>query len=112
MAAEREITFEYDKDGDVLYVSVGTGEPSYVEEIDDVLVLEKGFYSHQITGFRIIGAQLHKVELRLRLEEAIPKAIEQEKSEIASSLIERERMFSDFIGTFDQRLSKEISTLA
>lgn len=49
-------SYNYDKSADVLYVTFGIQEPSYSEEIDDTLILEKGYVSDQITGFRILDA--------------------------------------------------------
>jgi len=46
---------DYDEFGDVLYVTFGTGEPSYCEETDDFLLLEFGIFSNFPTGFRLIG---------------------------------------------------------
>lgn len=46
---------DYDKEADVLYVTLGIGEPSYCEEKDDRLLIERGFVSHAITGFRILN---------------------------------------------------------
>lgn len=46
---------DYDEFGDVLYVTFGTGEPSYCEEVDDFLLLELGIFSNLPTGFRFIG---------------------------------------------------------
>ena len=46
---------DYDKYADVLYVTFGTGEPSYCEEFDDFLLLEVGIFSNFPVGFRIVG---------------------------------------------------------
>ncbi|MCK4418693.1 DUF2283 domain-containing protein [Candidatus Aerophobetes bacterium] len=46
---------DYDEHGDVLYVTFGTGEASYCEEIDDFLLLELGMFSNLPTGFQLIG---------------------------------------------------------
>ena len=45
----------YDPETDTMYVSFGTGEPSYVEEVDDFLLIEKGMFSDLPTGFRILN---------------------------------------------------------
>ena len=44
MVAKPKVEFEYDEEADVLYISLGTGEPSYSEEIDDFVVVDKGFF--------------------------------------------------------------------
>lgn len=112
MATEKKITFEYDREGDVLYISLGTGEPSYCEEFDDVVLVERGFYSNQITGFRVLGASQRKVKMGVVLKKVIPEAIERERAEIESTLGEKERVYADLIGTIDQRLPKEIKAIA
>lgn len=45
----------YDKDADVLYVTLGSGEPSYVEEVDDFLCIERGALTGIVTGYRILN---------------------------------------------------------
>lgn len=49
-----EIRFDYDPEGDVMHVSLGTGEPSFSEEIDDHLVVDIGIYSGAPTGFQLL----------------------------------------------------------
>ncbi|MBI3332559.1 MAG: DUF2283 domain-containing protein [Candidatus Omnitrophica bacterium] len=51
----------YDQEDDIYYVSFKTGEPSYVVEMDDVLLLEFGIFSNLPTGFRILGFEKNKV---------------------------------------------------
>ena len=43
-----------DDDQDVLYVTFGTGEPSFCEEIDDFLLIERGIDSKEMTGYRLL----------------------------------------------------------
>lgn len=57
-----EITFDYDKDADILYITLGNGEPSYCEEVDDILLIERSYLSDNITGFRIMGIKHHKIQ--------------------------------------------------
>ena len=52
----------YDREDDVYYVSFKTGEPSYVKEIDDVLLLEIGMFTNLPTGFRILSFRKNKVK--------------------------------------------------
>lgn len=47
-------TFNYDKVADVLYVTFGIEEPSFSENMDNMLILEKGFVSDKVIGFRIL----------------------------------------------------------
>ncbi len=52
--AKNSVTFDYDKKADVAYLTIGTGEPSYCEERDDTILIERGFYSNLITGLQIL----------------------------------------------------------
>lgn len=45
----------YDYDGDVLYITFGTNEPSYTEETDDTVLIERGGWSELPTGFRVLN---------------------------------------------------------
>lgn len=74
-----DVKFDYDEDGDVLYISFGTGEPSYCDEVDDILLVERGIVTNAITGFRILDVRHHKiksVEVWIRRME---QKLEQEK---------------------------------
>ena len=44
---------KYDTVTDTMYISL-TDEPSYGEEIDGILILEIGIYSHSPVGFCIL----------------------------------------------------------
>jgi len=112
MVAKTKVEFEYDEEADVLYISLGTGEPSYSEEVDDILVVDKGFFSHQITGFRLIGVRFHKIEVEVVLQETIPKAFEQERTEIQSILGDREKIHSALLGKIQKGLPREIGITA
>ena len=67
----------YDREHDVYYVSFGTGEPSYCVEVDDVLVVEVGFFSSLPTGYRILNKSKIKTKrvsnqaIKKRLSEAL-----------------------------------------
>lgn len=45
----------YDQEDDIYYVSFKTGEPSFVVEVDDILLLEVGIFTKTPTGFRILN---------------------------------------------------------
>jgi uncharacterized protein YuzE len=60
--AQIEVRFDYDKEADVLYITLGTGEPSYCEEVDDILLVERGLLSNKITGFRILDVRHHGID--------------------------------------------------
>lgn len=80
--AEINIKFDYDKDADVLYISLGTGEPSYCEEVDDILLVEKGFETNNITGFRILDVRHHGIKA---VEVRVLKVLKKEKPPLWTS---------------------------
>ena len=51
----------YDQEDDIYYVSFKSGEPSYVIEMDDILLLEVGMFTNMPTGFRILNFKKNKV---------------------------------------------------
>ncbi|HUI06809.1 MAG TPA: hypothetical protein VL486_07365 [Verrucomicrobiae bacterium] len=51
----------YDQEDDIYYVTFKTGEPSIVEEIDDVLLMEIGIFTGMPTGFRILNFNKHNI---------------------------------------------------
>lgn len=59
-ASEIQLSEQYDKDSDIYYVTVLTGEPSIVCESDDRLLIETGIFTGMPTGFRILGFSKNK----------------------------------------------------
>ena len=53
--ADSKTNWHYDKESDVLYVNFSDNEPTYVDNIDDMLLLEVGWFSKKLKGFRILG---------------------------------------------------------
>lgn len=49
----------YDQESDVYYVTFKTGEPSYSQEIDDILILDMGMFTNLPTGFRVLNFKKH-----------------------------------------------------
>lgn len=71
------ITDNYDKDNDIMYVTFGTGEPSFAVEVDDVVILEIGAFSNLFTGFRILNySKNNESELLENTKKAILKELE------------------------------------
>lgn len=52
----------YDQEDDIYYVTFKAGEPSYCLEVDDVILLEVGLFTHLPTGSRILNFHKHKVK--------------------------------------------------
>jgi len=68
----------YDQEDDVYYVTFKTGEPSYCVEVDDVLLLEVGSFSHLPTGFRILNFRKNNVQavgIRVQLVKKMTDAL-------------------------------------
>lgn len=63
-----KITSSYDEDADVLYITLGSGEASFCEEVDDIVLIERGMYSGNVTGFRILNFSEHADKACLLLQ--------------------------------------------
>lgn len=89
MGTKPEISFDYDKAGDVLYITVdNSGEPSYCEEIDDILLVEKGVFSHQIIGFRLMDVSYHKIT-QVQVSGYVTKALKEEQANLSEMIRKR-----------------------
>ncbi|MDP2928665.1 MAG: hypothetical protein Q8O01_01195 [Candidatus Omnitrophota bacterium] len=53
----------YNEEDDVYYVTFNTSEPSYCQEIDDILIMELGLFTHLPTGFRILNFSKNRVKI-------------------------------------------------
>lgn len=62
-ASEIQLSEQYDKDADIYYVTVLTGEPSIIEEVDDKLLVETGIFTGMPTGFRILQFSKNKLAM-------------------------------------------------
>ena len=91
MAQAPKIGFDYDEIADVLHITLNTKEPSYCEEIDDVLLVEKGMFSNQLTGFQVLDIKEHSIkEIKLILQKKILKLFAREVKSIPQQLKSRE----------------------
>lgn len=92
-------TFEHDEVADVLYVTFGTGEPSFCREIDDVLIVEIGAYTKLPTGFRILDFSKRKrYEITFKCIKDKFNDIEQTAiSHSRSEASEREKIFKEIL---------------
>ena len=75
--ANIDVTEYYDQESDVYYVTFKTGEPSYSQEIDDILVLDMGMFTNLPTGFRILNFKKHVHDKVTVFVKKIHKIIEQ-----------------------------------
>ncbi len=78
----------YDPEDDVYYISFGTGEPSYAEEIDDILLIELGIFTNMPTGFRILNFK--KLRDKLGVVRKARKAMEQAQRGYPAAFRKRE----------------------
>lgn len=92
MATSVKPTFEFDEAGDVLYISLSTThEPSYCEEMDDILLVERGMYSDELIGFRILDVKNHGIkEVAVEIKKAIPKIFRRERRQVQQKLKDME----------------------
>lgn len=51
----------YDEEDDIYYVTFKTGEPSYCVEVNDIVVLEIGYFTQLPTGFRVLNFKKNRV---------------------------------------------------
>ena len=58
-----EILERYDQEDDIYYVTMKTAEPSFTEEVDDVLLVELGMFTNMPTGFRILNYTKNKMKV-------------------------------------------------
>ena len=78
----------YDAKADILYVSFGDGEPTFVEELeDDFILLEIGWFTNLPKGIRIIGPKKHRLA-HLNFQ-VIEKRIEKEFDSLINSNIKQ-----------------------
>ena len=89
----------YDPDTDTMYVSFGTGEPSYAEEVDDVLLIERGMFSDLPTGFRILNFKEHKAVITVKkMRNKLGKIRLNDEKKVMRSFQEREKALERGIG--------------
>ncbi len=105
MASKPEMTFDFDRKSDVLYISLNTGEPSFSEEVDDMLLVEKGLYSGFVTGFRIFDVKEHGITgVRVKL---LLKVFKQATKQIQQQLQQRNEMGEKL----ERKIGKELHNL-
>jgi hypothetical protein len=87
----------YDEESDVLYVSfVDDNEPTFVENIDDILLLEIGWFSGLPKGFRILGPKYHKIKnLKTVIVVKLKKQLQQIMEKKRHLLEEQEPIFTN-----------------
>jgi len=109
MAAKKiSVKHHYDKEADLLYVHFGDNEPTYVENIDDFLLIEIGWFSGLPKGLRIIGLKYHNISaLKLTM---VAKQIKKQVRELIENrrrvIKEQEPLYTNFCEKLPQILSE------
>ena len=92
-----DVSEVYDAEDDTYYVTFKTGEPSYVVEVDDVLLLEVGVFTDLPTGFRILNFEKSGVK-RVGLNVVIQRVEESLSRLLPPSRDERKVQFKRALG--------------
>jgi hypothetical protein len=104
------ISFDYDRAADVLYVTFGTGEPSFSEEIDGFLVMDVGMYSGAPTGFQVLHVKeigVKKVNVVLKRELEKFKTYEEQTRELLAS--GRDTLMRNALKAFGEKAPKLVA---
>jgi hypothetical protein len=83
-AANMDFSEYYDQECDIYYVTFKTGEPSFVMEVDDVLLVEVGMFTGMPTGFRILNFAKHKARMKETRAQKIEKALDAAQGKLTS----------------------------
>ena len=94
-----DVKFDYDEDGDVLYISFGTGEPSYCDEVDGMLLVERGIITNAIIGFRILDVRHHRIKSVQIWVGKMERILEKEKKETPMSNVYVDALRQDSVRT-------------
>ena len=89
---EMDIDFaeSYDSEDDIYYVTFKTGEPSYVVELDDAILLEVGMFTNMTTGFRILNFKKNKIaHLEFKPGELLKETFSEQKEQLMNNFRER-----------------------
>ena len=101
----RNPMMQIDPKGDTAYVTLGTGEPSYCEEFDDTILVERGIYSDLVSGFRILDISKYKQgDIKLHRLKGVLRAILVENSHIAQRMVERDELIRGALESLDRTL--------
>ena len=83
----------YDAEDDIYYVSFETGEPSYVEEVEDDIAVELGIFTNMPTGFRILNFKklTEKIESEMKqMQKKLQRAMTAVRKEYPANFRQRE----------------------
>ena len=101
---EQKMKFDYDEAVDVLYVSFGTGEPSFSEEIDDHIVVDFGIYSGAPTGFQVLHVREAGIKsMQLILQKKLPEIVNLKRASLKAIASEREQLIRRAVESFPKQ---------
>ena len=95
-----EFAERYDQEEDIFYVTFKTGEPSWVAEHDDIILVEIGVFTGMPTGFRILNFTKNKqsaVELVESLLSLLKETAKEAKINANKGLQDRESSMRKFL---------------
>jgi len=105
-----EPKIDYDEVADVLYVSFGTGEPSFSEELDDHIVIDFGMFTGAPTGFQVIHIKEAGMEsIQITLMKKLPELVSRKRESLKAVASEREDMMKKAFENFSRRAGDLIS---
>ncbi|HEX9751664.1 MAG TPA: hypothetical protein VGB22_10345 [candidate division Zixibacteria bacterium] len=96
-----EPEFRYLEESDIMFIGLGSDEPSYSEEVDEIVLVERGLFTNDLTGFRLLGYKQHDVNVAVG---RITRIIEREPSEIDSRIASKKKALSWMEGSIVEYL--------
>lgn len=102
-----DVKHSYDRKADVLYVRFGSDqEPTFVENLDDILLLEIGWFSGLPKGFRLLGPKYHNIKsVNAVIVKQIKKQVRSLMENRLKAIKEQEPVFTNFCNTLPSILS-------
>ncbi len=92
-----EFAERYDQEEDIFYVTFKTGEPSWVLEHDDIILVEIGVYTGMPTGFRILDFTKNKQSAFERVGSLLKATAREAKINANKGLQDRESYMREFL---------------
>jgi len=93
-----KVQHSYDAAADVLYVRFGNDqEPTFIENVDDLLLLEVGWFTGLPKGFRLLGPKCHGIKAinTALLVKRLKKQVHQLMAQHRKTIENQEPVFAD-----------------
>lgn len=88
-----KVEYDYDKEGDVLYISFGTGEPSFCDNLNDFILIEFGIYSGLPTGMRMLDVRHRGIQSVRAAFSQIEPVMQQKGQEVMGNRLQAVEAF-------------------